>query len=112
MVDWLKKAPNSIIIVVIIVCGVLVLATLGGYVALLALGVDTAPYRQLIQTVGQILVYPFLGTTAVASIQAARSASKAEDQTNGQLTARDAQIADLQRQVAGLKSGYNQGGPV
>lgn len=100
LMDWLKKAPTSITIAVISVCGLLVLAVLAGYVVLSINGQDTTDYRQWVQTVGQLLVYPLLGTTAVASVAAARSSSAAEDNTNGRLTARDEEIAALKAQLA------------
>lgn len=103
--DWLRKAPTSITIAVICVCGVVALAVLGAYVALTLGGADTAEFRQWVQTIGQLLVYPLLGTSAVASVAAARSSSAAEDNTNGRLTAKDAEIAALKAENARLKGG-------
>ena len=97
--DWLKKAPNTIIITVIIVCGFLAVAVLGAYVYMLANGLDTTQFIRFVQTIGQWLVFPFLGTATVASVQAARSASAAEDQTNGQLTALQQENAALRAQL-------------
>jgi NADH:ubiquinone oxidoreductase subunit 6 (subunit J) len=97
--NWLKKAPTSVTITVISVCGVLAVAILIAYVVLSLNGGDTTEFRQWINTVGQILVFPLLGTTAVASVAAARSSSAAEDQTNGQLTAKDRKIAELEAQL-------------
>lgn len=103
VIGWLKKAPTGVVVAVIIVCGVIALGVLGSFVALSLAGEDTTEFRQWINALGQILVYPFLGVTAVASVQAARSASKAEDQTNGHLAARDDEIAELRTQVAELR---------
>lgn len=103
LVDWLKKAPTAVVVTVVVVVGVIALGVLGSFVALTLAGVDTTDYRMWINTLGQILVYPFLGVTAVASIQAARSASKAEDQTNGHLAAKDSEVAALRKQVAALE---------
>lgn len=97
--DWLKKAPTAVTVTVIVVCGLLALGVVGAYVALTLAGADTAEFRQWVQTIGQLLVYPLLGTTAVASVAAARSASAAEDQTNGTLTAKDDKIAELQTKL-------------
>lgn len=108
--DWLKKAPTSVTVAVIALCGVLALAVLTVYTVLTLNGDDTAEFRQWVQTIGQLAVYPLLGTTAVASVAAARSSSKAEDQTNGQLQARDAEIARLRARLD--VDGYKQGGPV
>lgn len=85
--DWLKKAPTAVTVTVIIMCGVIAVAVLVSFTYLTATGHDTAEFRMWINTIGQILVFPFLGVTAVASVAAARSSSNAEDQTNGQLTA-------------------------
>jgi len=99
--DWLKKAPTPITIAVICVCGVIALGVLGVYAVLTLNGDDTAEFRQWVQTIGQLLVYPLLGTTAVASVAAAaRSSSAAEDNSNGRLTAKDAEIAELKAQLA------------
>lgn len=102
MLDWLKKAPTSVVIAVVIVCGVLALAVLGSFVALQLSGADTADFRQWIQTVGILLAGPLLGFNTVASLAAARSSSNTEDQTNGTLTRRDEEISDLREQVAKL----------
>lgn len=91
--DWLKKAPTSVTVTVIITCGLLALSLVGAFVLLTINGEDTTEFRQWVSTIGQLLVYPLLGTTAVASVAAARSASKAEDNSNGTLTARDDTIA-------------------
>lgn len=99
--DWLKKAPTSVKITAMIVCGLLAGGALAAYVILSLNGVDTTELRQWINTIGQLLVFPLLGTTAVASISAARSASRADDQTNGQLDAKNAEIAALRRQLDG-----------
>ena len=98
--DWLKKAPTAVTVTVIIVCGVLAATLVAAFVVLTINGADTAEFRQWVSTLGQLLVFPLLGTTAVASVAAARSSSKAEDQTNGQLEHRDEQIEALRTQLA------------
>lgn len=98
--DWLKKAPTTVTVTVIIMCGVLASVLVLAFVLLTLNGADTTEFRQWVSTLGQLLVYPLLGTTAVASVAAARSSSKAEDQTNGQLEERDARIAVLRGQLA------------
>lgn len=107
MVDWLKKAPTAVVVAVVIVCGLVALAVLGSFVALTLAGADTTEFRQWINALGQVLVYPFLGVATLASVQAARSASKAEDQTNGHLTERDDEIRALRAQLA-RKDGTHQ----
>jgi hypothetical protein len=103
LMDWLKKAPTAVVITVVIMCGVIALGVLGSYVWLTANGVDTTEFRQWINTVGQILVFPLIGAGAVASISAAKSASKAEDQTNGHLTDRDAKIEEQAAVIENLR---------
>jgi len=98
--DWLKKAPTAVTVTAIIVCGVVVASLVAAFVVLTINGADTAEFRQWVSTLGQLLVFPLLGTTAVASVAAARSSSKAEDQTNGQLEQRDEQINSLRAQLA------------
>lgn len=99
IMDWLRKAPTAVTVTAIVVCGLVAMVLVGAFVVLTVTGSDTTEFRQWVATVGQLLVYPLLGTTAVASVSAARSASRAEDQTNGQLDRRDAEIADLKTQV-------------
>ena len=104
MVDWLKKAPTAVVVTLIIVMGLLAAAVIGAFVVLQINGQDTAPLRQWITAIGTPLISLLLGVNTVASVQSARSASNAEDQTNGQLTSRDARIAQLEGVVrsAGL----------
>lgn len=101
--DWLKKAPTAVTVAVIITCGLLVAVLIGAFVVLEIEGADTAEFRQWVNTIGTLVVFPLLGINTVASLQSARSASRAEDQTNGQLTARDEQIAALQSEVQRLE---------
>lgn len=102
--DWLKKAPTSVTIAVIVVCGVLAALVLAAFVYLSAIGVDTTEFRQWINTVGQILVFPFLGATGVAAFAAARSSSAAEDQTNGNLDALQKEKSALEARNALLSA--------
>lgn len=81
--DWLKKAPTTVVITVVIMCGVVALGVLAAYTILTINGEDTTEFRQWINTVGQILVFPFLGVTAVGTLVAAKSSSNTEEQTNG-----------------------------
>lgn len=83
VMDWLRKAPTSLVIALFIVIGTTTVAYLGGYVYLTAAGVDTTDYRGLLNTAFNYLGILLGATTTVASVSAARSASKAEDQTNG-----------------------------
>jgi ACR3 family arsenite efflux pump ArsB len=102
LVEWLKKAPTAVTVAVIIVFGLIAMAVLAAFVVLQIAGQDTTDFRQWIQTVGIALVAPLIGVNTVTGLVAARSASRAEDQSNGQLEARDARIAALERQVQAL----------
>lgn len=94
VMNWLKKAPTSLVVAIVVVVGVATVAYLAGYVYLTATGADTTDYRGLLNTGFNYVGILFGGTAAVASVSAARSASNAEDQTNGTLTAHVEKIAD------------------
>lgn len=98
IVDWFKRAPTPVVVAIVITCGVVALGVLGVFVVLSINGVDTLEFRQWIQTVGQILIYPILGVGTLASVSAARSSAKAEEQTNGHLSDREDTIAALTAQ--------------
>lgn len=100
---WIKKAPTSVVVAVIVVCGIGTLALLGGFVLLEYSGKPTEDYRAFVNTLFNAVTVLAAGTSAVAGISAARSASNAEDQTNGQLTARDSEIRELRDQVQRLE---------
>jgi hypothetical protein len=97
---WIRKAPTPVIVAVIIVCGLGTLALLGGFVALEYAGRPTDDYRAFVNTLFNAVTFLLVGTGTVASISAARSASNAEDQTNGQLSAKDAEILELRRRLS------------
>lgn len=97
--DWLKKAPTAVVVAVIVTCGVIVLGVFGAITALMLNGVDTTELRQWIQTIGITIILPLLGINTVASVVGAKSASNAEDQTNGIHEAKDQRIAELTRQL-------------
>jgi hypothetical protein len=104
LMDWLRKAPTVVTVTVIIVCGLLAVSLVGAFVLLTINGEDTTEFRQWVSTIGQLLVYPLVGTAAVASVAAARSSSKAEDNTNGTLTEKDQTIAGHEATIASLRS--------
>jgi len=93
--DWLKKAPTAVVVSVVLVCGVAVLAVLGGFVALEIAGKPTDDYRTFINTIANLIVLPLAGVGTIAATAAAKSASKAEDNTNGNLTALQAEVKRL-----------------
>lgn len=104
LVEWLRKAPTSVVIAVIVVCGIISVSVLGAFVVLSINGVDTSDLRQWIQTIGITVVLPLLGVNTLTGLVSAKSASRAEDQTNGQLT-------QLVADVAALKAQGQQKGP-
>jgi hypothetical protein len=101
--NWLKKAPTGLIIAVVVTVGVMTVAYLGGYVYLLAMDKDVAEYRALLNTTMNFVMLLLGGTAAVGSVAAARSASNAEDNTNGTLERRDETIADQGSTIATLR---------
>ena len=100
---WIRKAPTAVVVTAIIVGGLLPLAALGGFVALEITGSETADYRAFLNLLmnGALLALGSIG--AVGGVSAARSASNTEEQTNGQLTAKDRQIEALQGEVQRLE---------
>jgi hypothetical protein len=84
----------------IIMCGMVAIAILGVFLVLEIEGADTTEFRQWVNTIGQILVFPLLGVSTVAAVSAAKSASRTEDNSNGTLHTRDETIAALEQQNA------------
>ncbi len=98
LMDWLKKAPTSVVIATIVTCGLLAAALIAAFVILEIEGADTAEFRQWVNTIGTLVVFPLLGINTLASVSAARSSSRADEQTNGQLHELKAQ-SDSQRAI-------------
>lgn len=107
LMEWLKKAPTSIVIVVFIMLGTATLAYLGGYVYLTAIGADTTDYRSILNSAFNYAGVLFGGVATVASVAAARSSSQTAEQTNGHLTAKDDQLADKNATIAQLTAALN-----
>jgi zinc transporter ZupT len=101
--NWLRKAPTPVLITAIIVGGLLPLGSIAGFVALEMTGSPTTDYRAFLNLLMNGAILALSGIGAVGGISAARSASNAEDQTNGQLTAKEDELSDLRRQVAALQ---------
>lgn len=103
LMDWLKKAPTAVVVTVVIVCGFIATAVFAAYVILTLNGADTVEFRQWINTLGQILVFPFLGVATAAAVSSAKSASKAEENTNGHLTKVSDDNTDLRAKITELE---------
>ena len=112
MINFLRKAPTAVLITVIIVCGFLAAGVFASYVILTLNGEDTTEFRQWINTLGQILVFPFLGVTTAAAVSAAKSAGNADEQTNGHLSKVTEENNQLRDANARLRRGYTTGGDV
>lgn len=97
--DWLKKAPTTVVIAVVVVCGVITLGVLGAFVLLSLQGVDTTDLRQWIQTLGITVILPLLGINTIASVASAKSSSATEDQANSHLDDKDRTIEALRAQL-------------
>lgn len=82
---WLTKAPTAVIVLFGILATVLAIAVLVVYAYLATQGdpSDLADFRQWVQTIGIALAVPLLGVNTVATWAGGRSASNAEDNTNG-----------------------------
>lgn len=105
--EWLKKAPTAVVVAVVIVAGLSFVALLGGFVALTWADKPTEDYRTFVSTIAQLVTLPLVGLSSVAAVSAAKSASRTEEQTNGQLTKRDDKIEELQRRVELLRRNPN-----
>jgi len=92
--NWVKKAPTSVIVSMVLVCGLGTVAVIGGFVALEIAGRPTDDYRGFVNLLLNAAMLLVGGTGTVAAVSAARSASNAEDQTNGALTAKIDAVAD------------------
>jgi hypothetical protein len=100
---WIKKAPTPVLVAAIIVGGLLPLGAIAGFVALEMSGSNTADYRAFLNLLMNSAILALSAIGAAGGVSAARSASNTEDQTNGQLTARDSQIRELRDQVQRLE---------
>lgn len=105
MMNWIRKAPTALLVTIVIVCGVGVVVTIGGFVLLEYAGRDTTDYRAFVNVLINAATLAVAGVGAVGGVSAARSASNAEENTNGALTARDERIAALQNENARLRRG-------
>ena len=92
MMNWIRKAPTALLVTIVIVCGLGVITTIGGFVLLEYAGRDTTDYRAFVN----VLVNA--ATLAVAG-------ADAEENTNGTLTAKDREITALRTEVARLQAG-------
>lgn len=89
--EWLKKAPTTIVVTVIGTAGILMLATMIGFTVLIYAGKDVSEFRSLINTVINFVTLAIASVGTVAATGAARSSAKTEEQTNGPSSAeRDA----------------------
>lgn len=105
MMNWIRKAPTALLVTIVIVCGVGVITTIGGFVLLEYAGRDTTDYRSFVTILVNAATLAVAGVGAVGGVSAARSASNAEENTNGTLTAKDREITALRTEVARLQAG-------
>lgn len=106
--EWLKKAPTTVVVMIIGTAGMLMLSTLVGFTVLIYAGKDVTEFRSLINTVINFFTLAIASVGAVAGVGAARSSAKTEDQTNGlQDAERDAIAKRAAAQAIAL---YRQGG--
>lgn len=96
---WIKKSPTAVLVTALIVGGLLPLGAMVGFVVLEVTGSSTTDYRAFLNLLMNSAILVLSATGAAGGISAARSASNAEDQTNGTLTAKDQEIAELRRQL-------------
>lgn len=104
MMNWIRKAPTALLVTIVIVCGLGVITTIGGFVLLEYAGRDTTDYRAFVNVLVNAATLAVAGVGAVGGVSAARSASNAEENTNGTLTAKDREITALRTEVARLQA--------
>lgn len=112
--DWLKKAPTSVVITVLVIVGGLLLTGLIGFITLIYAGKDVTEFRQMINTLMIFVTTGLSGVAAVAGVGAAKSSAKTEDQTNGASSAeRDAIArAAAAHAIATYRASTRQGGGI
>lgn len=103
MMNWIRKAPTALLVTIVIVCGLGMIVTIGGFVLLEYAGRDTTDYRAFMNMIINAVTLAVAGIGAVGGVSAARSASNAEENTNGTLTAKDQKIAALQGQILQMR---------
>jgi hypothetical protein len=105
MMNWIRKAPTALLVTIVIVCGLGVITTIGGFVLLEYAGRDTTDYRAFVNVLVNAATLAVAGVGAVGGVSAARSASNAEENTNGNLHEKDREITALRTEVARLQAG-------
>jgi hypothetical protein len=105
IMGWLRKTPVPLLVAIIVVVGVASIAYLGGFVYLTAIDKPTDDYVRLLNSSLNWVTLLLVGTGTAASVTAAKSASNAEDQTNGHLAEKDDRIAKLEQQVRRMTGG-------
>ncbi len=110
--EWLKKVPTPITVTVISATVILLLAVLGGFVALTFADKPTDDYWVFVNRVANLLTFPLTALAAGGAVSAAKSAGQAAEQTNGHLADKDAEIASLRAHLAtALRRPADPGGP-
>lgn len=110
--EWLRRVPTPVVVTLVVMTGLLLLAVLGGFVALSWAGKPTEDYWVFINRMANLLTFPLAAVGAAGGISAARSANQAAEQTNGHLAEKDTEIAELRGQLAAvLRQPYRPGGP-
>lgn len=105
MMNWIRKAPTAVTVAALTLGGVVTVAFLAGFVVLELNGRETADYRGLVNLAMNAATTLLAAIAAIGATSAARSSSNAEDQTNGTLTKKDAEIAVLRRQLDDARRG-------
>lgn len=95
MMHWVRKAPTTVVVTVVVAVAIVILGFLGGFVVLTLEGRDTTEYRGLVNLAMNSVTVLLAGIAAIGSTSGAKSASNTEEQTNGTLTSRDQTIEQL-----------------
>jgi hypothetical protein len=102
--DWLRKAPTSVVITLIVMVGFVALGVIASYTWLTLAGEDTTAFRQWVLTIGVPAILSLLGVNTAATISAAKTANQAAEQTNGHLAAKDAELARVYAQLEAYRA--------
>ncbi len=85
MAHWLRKAPTSVVITLIMSTSLILLSVIGGFIFLTAIGADTTEFRAFANTLMNAATLALAGVGAIGGVAAASSSQKTETRTNGML---------------------------
>ena len=94
MIDFLKRAPASVVITVTATVGIIILSVIIGFTVLSALGADTTEFSRFANSLMNAVGLVISAGGGLAAVAAARTSARTEDQTNGVLSKRVPDVAE------------------